>query len=145
MTRYVDDLRDVLSQGSLTEQKTFIRSFVKEVKVTGKEVVITYTIPLPSKGSLQETAAVLDTIHYGGAGGIRTRYLLTASQALSQLSYSPRIASYSSTKTQVLQHKPCLTLAMGFARIPQGIMKGAVSSVGESAPMKSGRSQVQTY
>ena len=26
---------------------------------------------------------------HGGAGGIRTRYLLTASQALSQLSYSP--------------------------------------------------------
>ena len=26
---------------------------------------------------------------FGGAGGIRTRYLLTASQALSQLSYSP--------------------------------------------------------
>ena len=34
--RYVEDLRGLLSQGSLSEQKAFIRSFVKEVGVTGK-------------------------------------------------------------------------------------------------------------
>ena len=32
---------------------------------------------------------VLDFVQSGGAGGIRTPYLLTASQTLSQLSYSP--------------------------------------------------------
>ena len=31
VTRYVEDLRGLLSQGSLSEQKAFIRSFVKEV------------------------------------------------------------------------------------------------------------------
>jgi site-specific DNA recombinase len=63
---YVENLRDVLSNSSLVEQKAFIRSFVKEVRVTGKEVLLTYTIPLPPEGSLQETAGVLDTVHYGG-------------------------------------------------------------------------------
>jgi DNA invertase Pin-like site-specific DNA recombinase len=63
---YVENLREVLTNSSIPEQKAFIRSFVKEVRVTGKEVVLTYTIPLPPEGSLQETAAVLDTVHYGG-------------------------------------------------------------------------------
>ncbi|MFC1994721.1 recombinase family protein [Chloroflexota bacterium] len=69
---YVDDLREVLANSSIPEQKAFIRSFVKEVRVSGKEVVLTYTIPLPPEGTLQEPAAVLDTVHYGGAGGTRT-------------------------------------------------------------------------
>ena len=63
---YVENLRDVLSDSSLVEQKAFIRSFVKEVRVTGKEVLLTYTMPLPPEGSLQETAGVLDTVQYGG-------------------------------------------------------------------------------
>jgi hypothetical protein len=63
---YVEDLRQVLANSPLPEQKAFIRSFVKEVRVTGKEVLLTYTIPLPPEGSLQETATVLDTVHYGG-------------------------------------------------------------------------------
>lgn len=87
--RYVEDIRGLLSLGSLSEQKAFIRSFVKEVRVTGKEVLITYTIPLPPDGAIHERAEVLSIVHDGGAGGIRTLYLLTASQALSQLSYSP--------------------------------------------------------
>ncbi len=37
-----------------------------------------------------EHAGNCGKILFGGAGGIRTRYLLTASQALSQLSYSPK-------------------------------------------------------
>jgi site-specific DNA recombinase len=34
---YVDDLHDLLKQGSLTERRAFIRSFIKEVRVTGNE------------------------------------------------------------------------------------------------------------
>ncbi len=37
----------------------------------------------------EEEIRVLPTVHPSGAGGIRTPYLLTASQTLSQLSYSP--------------------------------------------------------
>jgi hypothetical protein len=63
---YVEDLKEVLSSSPLAEQKAFIRSFVKEVRVTGKEVLLIYTMPLPPEGSLHETAGVLDTVHYGG-------------------------------------------------------------------------------
>lgn len=45
VTRYVDDLRNLLGESSLTERKSFIRSFVKEVKVTSDEVLLTYTMP----------------------------------------------------------------------------------------------------
>ena len=39
--------------------------------------------------SSSASVKVLDFVQSGGAGGIRTPYLLTASQTLSQLSYSP--------------------------------------------------------
>ena len=83
---YVENLRDVLSDSSLVEQKAFIRSFVKEVRVTGKEVLLIYTMPLPPEGSLQETAGVLDTVHHGGRYWTRTSDLLRVKQALSPLS-----------------------------------------------------------
>ena len=89
VTRYVEDLRGLLSQGSLSEQKAFMRSFVKKVRVTGKEVLIIYTIPLPPDGATHERAGVLSIVHDGGAEGIRTPDLLRAREALSQLSYSP--------------------------------------------------------
>ena len=69
---YVEDLREVLAGSPLAEQKAFIRSFVKEVKVTGKEVLLTYTVPLPPEGLLQESAAVLDTVPLGGPTRTRT-------------------------------------------------------------------------
>ena len=56
VTRYVEDLRKLFSQSPLTERKAFVKSFVKEVLVTGKEVVLTYTIPLPPEGILKEHA-----------------------------------------------------------------------------------------
>lgn len=84
VTRYVEDLRGLLSQGSLSEQKTFIRSFVKEVRVMGKEVLIIYTIPLPPDGAIHERAGVLSIVHDGGAEGIRTPDLLCAGEILNQ-------------------------------------------------------------
>ena len=36
----------ILEEGSLTERKAFIRSFVNEVRVTGNEVLLNYTIPM---------------------------------------------------------------------------------------------------
>ncbi len=86
---YVDDLRDTLANSPLAERKSFIRSFVEEVKVTGTEVLITYKIPLVPDGVNSETAGVLDTVQYGGAEGTRTPDFLRAREALSQLSYSP--------------------------------------------------------
>ena len=68
----VEDLQEMLTNSPLPEQKAFIRSFVKEVKVTGKEVLLTYTIPLPPQRLLQESAAVLDTVPLGGPTRTRT-------------------------------------------------------------------------
>jgi len=63
---YVDDLRTLLNNSSLAERKAFIRSFVKEVKVTGDEVLLTYTMPLSSTGISEEKVGVLSTVQYGG-------------------------------------------------------------------------------
>jgi len=65
--QYVQDLRSLLNESPLAERKSFIRSFVKEVRVTGNKVLLNYTIPLPPKGLMTEETTVLSTIHYGGA------------------------------------------------------------------------------
>ena len=70
---YVQDLKEVLGNSPLPEQKTFIRSFVREIKVTGREVLLTYTIPLLPNGRNHETIGVLDTVQYGGPFWTRTR------------------------------------------------------------------------
>lgn len=66
VTYYVDDRRGLLNQSSLPERRAFIRSFVKEVRVTGGEVSLTYTMPLPPTGISEEKVGVLATVHYGG-------------------------------------------------------------------------------
>ena len=72
VTRCVDDLRNLLDESSITERKSFIRSFVKEIKVTGDEVLLTYTMPLPPEGTLEEKMPVLYSVHPSGVGRIRT-------------------------------------------------------------------------
>ena len=69
VTGYVADLRNLLSESPLAERKSFIKSFVKEVKVIGTEVLLTYTVPMPPKGISREVVGVLLIVHYGGAGG----------------------------------------------------------------------------
>jgi site-specific DNA recombinase len=61
---YAENLQAVLSEGSLTERKTFIKSFVKEVLVASDEAVIRYTMPLPP-GQVEEDR-VLCIAHDGG-------------------------------------------------------------------------------
>ncbi len=65
----VSDLHDLLSESSLAEKKSFVRSFVKEVKVTGDEVFLTYTIPMLPKGITEEKLPVLSIVHGGGEAG----------------------------------------------------------------------------
>ena len=55
----------MLQNSSLCETRAFIRSFVKEVKVTGGEVVLTYTMPT-SQGLMEEMIPVLPMVKYGG-------------------------------------------------------------------------------
>ncbi len=62
----ISDLHDMLNESPLTERKSFIRSFVKEVKVTGDDVLLTYTIPMLPGRITEEKLPVLSIVHYGG-------------------------------------------------------------------------------
>jgi len=46
---YVDDLKALLSTGSIVEQKSFLRSFVKRIEVDLPQVVLNYTMPLKTQ------------------------------------------------------------------------------------------------
>jgi hypothetical protein len=46
---YVDDLKALLSKGSIVEQKSFLRSFVKRIEVNLPQVVVNYTLPLKTQ------------------------------------------------------------------------------------------------
>ncbi len=47
---YVDDLRGLLSVSEITEQKAFLRSFVKRIEVDWPKITIEYTIPINRNG-----------------------------------------------------------------------------------------------
>ena len=49
-----------------------MRSFVKEVKVTDNEVLLTYTIAIALKRITEEEIGVPCIVHYGGRRRIRT-------------------------------------------------------------------------
>ena len=73
------DFQELLEEGSLAEKKAFIRSFVDEVRVTGEHVLVNYRLPTSLPKPSMEKSPVLDIVRYGGADGIRTHCLLTAS------------------------------------------------------------------
>jgi DNA invertase Pin-like site-specific DNA recombinase len=66
VTKYVADLRNFINENSLAERKSFIRSFVKAVKVTGDKALLSYTIPMLPRGLCEETLPVLSIVHDGG-------------------------------------------------------------------------------
>ena len=69
----VDDLHELLKEGTMSERRTFIKGFVKEVKVTGNDVLLTYALPLSPEGISEERIGVLSTVQYGGPFWTRTR------------------------------------------------------------------------
>ena len=86
---YVSDLSRVLEDGSISERRSFLRSFVKTVDREDSRVTIHYTLPVPPEHLSDDPARVLDIVAGGGAAGTRTPYLFNAIEALSQMSYSP--------------------------------------------------------
>ena len=50
VTQYVECLHSLLMESTLAERKSFIKSFIKEVRITESEVVLNYTIPMPPEG-----------------------------------------------------------------------------------------------
>ena len=63
---YVEDLRDLLGQSCFTQKKSFVKSFVRRVKVTGSEVTINYTIPMPFGSISERVTSVPPIVHNGG-------------------------------------------------------------------------------
>jgi DNA invertase Pin-like site-specific DNA recombinase len=63
---YVDDLYRFLDCSDLSERKAFVKSFIKEITVTGHEGRIRYTLPLPSDNNAEEKLAVLPIVQYSG-------------------------------------------------------------------------------
>ena len=46
---FVEDLREILLEGSIVERRGFIRSFIKKIDVDYPEAFVEYTMPLPTK------------------------------------------------------------------------------------------------
>ena len=90
-------MSEYLKTSELTESRSFIQSFVKEIVVEPGKAAVRYTIPTPPDspiggGDAAEVALhgpVRSSVHVGGAGGTRTLCLFNAIEALSRLSYSP--------------------------------------------------------
>ncbi len=72
VTQYVADLHDLLNDSTLTEEKSFIKSFVSEVRVTGTEALLAYNLPVTEGKLVSETCVVPPIVHYGGLGWTRT-------------------------------------------------------------------------
>jgi len=60
------DFKKLLQEGSLVEKKAFVRSFVNEVRVTGEQVLVNYTVPMSPPKLKDEKNPVLDIVRYGG-------------------------------------------------------------------------------
>ena len=71
---YAREMSEFLMESEITETKTFIRSFVKEIAVAPGKATIRYTIPMPEDSPIggkdvQEfglSVQVLSTVHHGG-------------------------------------------------------------------------------
>ncbi|GAJ16076.1 unnamed protein product, partial [marine sediment metagenome] len=86
---YTRDLKALIEESDIAERKSFLRSFIKRIEINRNEVVVHYHLPLPQNEKGERVREVLPMVTPGGAGGIRTPYLLTASQTFSRLNYSP--------------------------------------------------------
>jgi len=62
---YVKDLRHLLDESPIMEQKACLKSFVQSIELNGAEVTVNYTVPLPPDKAIRETVRVLDFIPHG--------------------------------------------------------------------------------
>ncbi len=69
---WTTDLKRLLGSGSITERQSFIRSFVKEIKVTGDEAKLTYTMPELSQSQNDGGSNSSCIVRYGGRYWTRT-------------------------------------------------------------------------
>ena len=62
---YVGDMRDLLAKSSITEQRSFPKSFMERIEVGDSEVKMYYTIPMPPNSLPEETVGVTPFVHHG--------------------------------------------------------------------------------
>ena len=62
----VEDLRNILEDSPMTERKSFVKSFVRGVRVAGSEVSLDYVPPLLAGMTSRETFLVPPIVHDGG-------------------------------------------------------------------------------
>jgi site-specific DNA recombinase len=79
---YVKDLKALLSKGALSEQKAFLRSFIKRIDFEPKWVTLSYTIPMPMAGDKESQNEVLSLEQISGPFWTRTRDLSLIRTAL---------------------------------------------------------------
>ena len=80
ITAYAQEMKEFLKTSELTESRSFIRSFVREIAVDTGKAVIQYSMPMPRDGRIrggdtEEVALrspVLATVRSGAPKGIRT-------------------------------------------------------------------------
>ena len=77
---FASDMSDFLRTSELTETRTFVRSFVKQITVKPGQAVIHYTIPMPEDSPMGSADAdavalsggVMNAVHVGRPGRDRT-------------------------------------------------------------------------
>ena len=47
LAEYTEDMKALLAEGTITEQKAFLRSFIKRIDFVPGQVSISYTVPCP--------------------------------------------------------------------------------------------------
>ena len=62
---YVQDLKSLLEESSIVEQKVFLKSFVDRIEVDDSEMKVVYTIPISPDNPPTETVGVLPFVHNG--------------------------------------------------------------------------------
>ena len=94
ITAYAQDMSTYLRESELTERRSFIESFVKDIMVEPGGALVRYTIPMPEDSPIGEKDAeevalhspVLSTVKRGGPCGGRTHDTRIKSPVLYQLS-----------------------------------------------------------
>ena len=79
---YVEDLRALLEESSIMEQKAFLKSFVQRIEVGDSDVKVIYTIPMLPGGPITETLGVLPFVQNGSPSRTRTYNLAVNSRPL---------------------------------------------------------------
>jgi len=69
---YANDLGNLLTRSSITEQRSFLKSFVERIEAGSSEIKLYYTIPILPLGTSDETVGVSPFVHHGKRRGGRT-------------------------------------------------------------------------